>query len=120
MFVIERLFIEDKNLAKVLTALDGLVLNMEPPRPVSGATVKQGQVKATSENPGIRRPQANSRQSRLILWLKENPGEEISLAEMAAKLVELGGQASTMNGLINKLIKDGIVKRKHPGVYTPP
>jgi hypothetical protein len=92
---------------------------MEAPKPVSGATVKQGQLKAVSENSSGGKPRANSRQSQLISWLKENQGEEISLAKMASKLVELGGQASTMNGLINKLVKDGIVKRKHLGVYTP-
>lgn len=37
-------FVEGKHLEKVMSAIAGIALNMETPRPVSNGTVKQGKV----------------------------------------------------------------------------
>ena len=115
MFVIERLFIEDKNLAKVLTVLAGLVLNMEPPKPVTVKTTarQEGQ-------PKLGRPKGPVRESRkatLVTWLKEQQGKEITRTQLISKLVELGGSELTMNGMVGQLVQEKVLERKGTGIY---
>ena len=116
-------FIEDKNLAKVLHAMSGLVLNMEPPQPVINATISKS-VKQTPpwkqmDVPEIKQTSvATSIKGRLAEYLDTIKGARVSIADLRTKWVEFGGLPTSLNGsLMTELAKEGHVKRVARGQY---
>lgn len=94
--------VEDKNLAKVLHATTGLVLNMEAPQPVVNASVIKTEVKQKST--------ASSIKGRFTEYLSSIKGARVTTTELREKWVELGGMPSSLNGtLLSQLKEEGHV-----------
>lgn len=103
--------VEDRNLHKVLHALTGLVVNMEPPQPVTNAVVKNGKVKEASSG--------GTRKERFFEAVKANQkGSELTTDDLRAAMVAAGGMATSLNGIMAELFKRKIIKRKSMGHYT--
>lgn len=95
--------VEDKNLSKVLHALQGLVLNMEPPQPVVNAAVQKGKVVQASS--GVKTWE------RLWDEVKKLPAGHVLTSEaFKAEIVKVGGQV-TSNNYFSKVLRDnGVLK----------
>lgn len=103
-------FVEDRNLAKVLHATAGLVLNMEPPQPVTNAVLVKPQIEQASA--------ATSIKGRFTEYLSTIKGDKINIIDMRKKWVELGGLPSSLNGtLLIQITKEGLLKRVARGHY---
>lgn len=104
--------VEDKNLAKVLTNLAGLTLNMEPPQPVINATVQKGKVKETS-------PEGGNVTGCIRDLLKGlTKGTEISRIRLM-ELVKLnGGDPNSASYVATKMKDEGILTQAKRGMYT--
>ncbi len=110
MFVIPNMFVEDKHLHKVLSALQGLVIKMDVPRPVVNAVHEKGQIKQVST--------AVSFKGRLIELLKAKSGSLISTTALKDMYIELGANPSSMNStLLGGLIDEKVLRRKERGLY---
>lgn len=104
------MFVEDKKLAPVLNALSGLVLNMEPPQPVTNA------VKASKNN--IKQASGETTiKDRVIGMLKARSGQDITTQEIKEMTVQSGGQPTSNASYITSLVEERVVKRKDRGVY---
>ena len=49
MFIIPNVYVDDKHLAKLLTAMAGVVIKMDMPRPVINAVVEKGEIRAITD-----------------------------------------------------------------------
>lgn len=102
--------VEDKNLHKVLHAVAGLVVNMEPPTPVVNAVIKNGKAVQAST--------ASSKKDMLIEQLKPLRGKQVTTGEMKKMFVALGGGESSVNStLTGHLMDEKVLKRKERGVF---
>jgi len=112
MFVIEKIFVEDKKLAQVLTALAGLVLDPMPaPRPVVNAEVAKGKVKAIS-------PERGSIIGRIAGQVqKMQPGHEFDSASMKELIHAAGGNPNSIGTVRNWLTERKLIKSKERGLY---
>ncbi len=108
--------VEDKNLPKVLHAITGLVLNMEPPQPVTNAVVvKPAKAPAKVEQAST----ATSIKGRLVEYLGTIKGSRISTVEMRDKWVEYGGAPGSLNGsLLIQLKEENRIRSISRGFYT--
>lgn len=106
-------FVEDKNLPKVLHAVQGLVLNMEPPQPVVNAKVEKGKVKALSEG-------GSSMASRVATQVRAaGKGTAVNSEWLKSAIVKAGGQATSFSYLLKILKDQKIVKAtKVKGEYV--
>jgi hypothetical protein len=110
MFVIQKMFIEDKNLPKVLYALSGLVLNMEAPQPVVNAVVKKGKVEQASSNASLK-----SRVLETIATMKK--GTEMTSAELKGLITKRRGNETSYNHCY-MVKKAKMIKTKSRGVFA--
>lgn len=110
MFVIEKLFIEDKQLPKVLYAVTGLVYKMEPPRPVVNAVAKNGNLKQASS--------ATSLKDQMFEWASHLKGKQITSKDVKEQVKTFGGAESSAYYVTTELIKAKLMKRKANGVFT--
>ena len=112
MFVIEKIFIEDKKLAQVLTALAGLVLEMPAPKPVVNATVDKGKVKQVSAEGG-------SIIGRIAAQVQRMPkGNEFTSDELKEMIGSAGGNPNSIGTVRNWLTERKLIKGKERGLYT--
>lgn len=103
--------VEDKNLAKVLTSLAGLTLNMEPPQPVVNATVQKGKVKQVSAEGSIT--------GRVAEAVAKHKFDTINRAEIGKLIVKNGGNVSGVGTMVAALKKTGqLTDNGERGVYT--
>ncbi len=101
--------VEDKNLPKVLHALNGLVLNMEPPVPVANATVKAGKVVAVSS--------ASSKHELVANALARHPNQLITSAEIKEIIRQIGGEGTAYNYYVLLMIQQKLLKLKDRGTF---
>lgn len=110
MFILNNIFVDDKHLPKVLTAMAGLVISMDVPRPVINAVVKNGKVAQASSTASFK--------GRLIEYLGTIKGTTITTTELKAKFAELGANPNSLNGaLTSQLLDEKVLKRKSKGVF---
>ena len=111
MFIIEKLFIDDKKLAPVLTALAGLVISMEPPRPVVNATVTSNKVvKQISTNGG-------TMIGRVADAMTMHKGQRITTDQLKEIIKVAGGNPSSLSGTKLWLTKNKQLKGISRGQY---
>lgn len=105
-------FVEDKNLPKVLHAVQGMVLNMEPPQPVVNATVKEGKVQAASSGTATWER----------LWdevIKCPTGPLITSADLKRLITKVGGQVGSFSYFLKVLKDNNVLKStKKRGEYV--
>lgn len=109
-------FVEDKALPKVLHAVAGLVVNMEPPQPVQNAVIeKVGKVKQIKQESN-----ATSIKGRLIEWLDGIKGSRITSTDVKNKYTELGGNPNGVNGQLTMDLvkKHKVLKRISRGQFA--
>lgn len=102
--------VEDRNLHKVLHALTGLVVNMEPPQPVTNAVVKNGKVKEVSSGA--------TKKERFFEGVQALKGSAITTDDLKKVMASVGGAPTSINGIMAQLFKRKIIKRKSMGHYT--
>ena len=103
--------VEDKHLPKVLHAMAGLVVNMEPPQPVINAVVNKGQI--------VQATTATSFKGQLIEELKKKSGSLISTKAMKDFFISIGANPNSINStLTNQLIEEKVLKRKDRGLFV--
>lgn len=114
MFKIE-LLVEDKDLPKVMWALDGLVAEMYPPIPVRGAkTVKvtgtpHRRVKGTGT--GTIKNQVDT------MLDTDVTSDHVTMKEIMAMTVKAGGAPVSAYEVAAKLTKEGRLRRTGKGQY---
>jgi len=108
-----KMLVEDKNLPKVMWALDGLVANMSPPVPVRGAEVKKanGTTQVVATNGG------GSIQDRVAHAIANSGLAKITTGQFRQYIVDAGGNPSYI-GTMRKVFADKkILKPEEKGVY---
>lgn len=111
MFIIEQMFIEDKKLAKVLTALAGLVFKMEPPRPVVNVAVKNGKLTQASNGSTLK--------EQVIEELQElGKGTTITMRQLNEIIHKKGGGGNSKSYYVRAILQAKAVKRKSRGEYV--
>lgn len=111
MFVIQRMFIEDKNLSKVLIALAGLVVNMDAPQPVVNAVVKKGKLEQETSGSSLK--------DRVIEKLRmKRKGQVISSTDLTNIIAEVGGTPASKNYIQKLLFEEKFMKSKERGSYV--
>lgn len=103
--------VEDKNLPKVLHALQGLALNMEPPQPVVNAAVQKGKVVQASAG--------TAAWERVWDAVSKFPkGSTITSADIKECIVKVGSQVNSFSYFV-KVLKDNnvIANGKKNGSY---
>ena len=110
MFIIEKLFIDDTKLSKVLIALAGLTISMEAPRPVINAVVKRGKIKANSSSSSLR----DLYRDKLIADFKDQRVTKLTMNEIVEGL---GGAFTSVGKMNSDLVADKILKRIGRGHY---
>lgn len=123
-------FVEDKNLAKVLHAVSGDVLNMEVPQPVSNGKV----VKASNGNGNghhrddgavkkverriVQRPEGSSMREIVITHIKAMPkGTPVPIDFVRKMIVSNGGNPTGTFALMGYLVREKVIKRLSQGEY---
>ena len=101
--------VEDKNLPKVLHALTGLVLNMEPPVPVGNAKVAKGKI--------IQAHPAGSIKERMVQRLGAFPDPHITTEQIKALIKEVGGNAVSYAYVVAQLKEMKQLKLKKRGLW---
>lgn len=113
-------YVEDKHLPKVLHALAGLVLNMDPPQPVTNAVVIKPS-KANGALPAIKEasPTGTSFKGQLIDHLATKKGSRLTSQDLRDQFTSAGGNPNSVNGvLINQLIEEKVIKRVGRGLFV--
>lgn len=101
-------FVEDKNLPKVLIAVQGLALNMEAPQPVVNATVVKGKVKAVKEGGYSLINEVTA------ILVKYKKGTGFNSALLKDIIARAGGQPGSFGYISNQLRKNKIIKLGKP------
>jgi hypothetical protein len=102
--------VEDKNLAKVMHALAGLILNMEGPQPVSNAKLTKGKVTAVSD--------ASTLFGKAADALRSSSSEMVTTKELKIMLIDHGGSETSLPYLLKKLQEIRVLKHtKVKGTY---
>lgn len=107
-------YVEDSNLPKVLHAVAGMVLNMEPPQPVANAIVKHGKVQEAPAG-----TKSISYKQDLVNAIRELDKETVTIKKMAEIWTGFGGEKKSVNFALMKSLIDKRVLEKtpHRGVY---
>lgn len=105
-------FVEDKHLPKILHAMSGLVLNMEPPQPVVNAVVKKGKVETSSMGDSVLARIKNLISSKLA------KGDEFTSDTLKLMVKDAGGNVASTGTYRSRLVEDKTIKLKERGVYT--
>ena len=104
-------FVEGKHLEKVLIAVSGIALNMDPPQPVVNARVKNGGVKQVNGGSSIK--------EHLIAEIaKLAKGSLYTNDNLRADIVKVGGSESSYCHFAKTFIGLKILKRKGRGEYV--
>lgn len=105
-------FVEDKNLAKVLVAVQGLALNMEVPQPVVNATVVKGKIVQAG-------PHLNQwEQVWDVLRPRVEGGSKIHSTQVRKILEDLNISKNNLTSIITQLAEGKLLKRTaERGVY---
>ena len=107
MFIIQELYVEDKNLAKVLRSLAGLVFDMGPPRPVNAS------------RKGKRLLSKGGSAMELILnWFQEEGVTKFTTKNVNHILEEAGFTKQSGYNALMELTKAKRIKRTSTGHYT--
>jgi len=111
MFIIEKLFIDDLKLHKVLQALSGLVISMDPPRPVVNAVVKKGKVKQDQPETSMR--------DRFLQSITKLPLNTVLTSEQIKEIItKIGGQPTGYTYYANLLLESGYATRRGRGQFV--
>lgn len=103
-------FVEDNKLSKVLHAVQGMVLNMEPPQPVVNAVVEKGTVKAETK--------ATSIKELFLEHIERLPKDTvIATGNIKQVLEQLGGSASSYNHFVSFAKKAKLLKARSRGHF---
>src|SRR5882672_508139 len=111
LFVITNVFVDGKNLSKLLRASAGLVVKMDVPRPVINAVMDKGIIKAASNAKGVK--------EKVIELVREfAKGTDIPATQFRT-IVERAGGSSGGSGYYTQMLKEQkILKLKHRGLWT--
>lgn len=103
-------FVEDNKLSKVLHAVQGLVLNMEPPQPVVNATIEKGTVKAASS--------ASSYKDMFLDYVGKLPtGTVFTSGNIKQQLTQLGASSSAYNHYVKAMKTAKLAKPRSRGHF---
>jgi hypothetical protein len=108
-----RCLVEDKNLSKIMWALDGLVVGMPQTLPVRGAVAvkSKGQTKVKSDGKG------GTIKERVSQAIYDTGMPTITSEVIRRFTVEAGGQPQSAYTTIYQLIKEKTLKRKSKGHF---
>lgn len=108
-----RCIVEDKNLPKVMWALDGLVVGMPQTLPVRGAVAakSKGRVKVKSDGKGV------TIKDRVAQAILATGMTTITSDVMRRFTVEAGGKPASSYTITYLLIKDKVLKKKGKGLH---
>src|SRR6267142_2434755 len=111
LFVITNVFVDGKNLHKLLRASAGLVVKMDVPRPVINAMVEKGTLKQVSNAKGVK--------EKVIELVRQfSKGTDIPSTQFRT-IVERAGGSSGGAGYYTQMLKEQkILKLKHRGLWT--
>jgi len=112
LFVITNVFVDGKNLHKLLRASAGLVVKMDVPRPVINAVVeKTGVIRAASGA-------GNIREKFTELVQKFAKGTDLPTSQLRTLMKQAGGSEGGI-GYYTQALKDAkILKLKERGLWT--
>lgn len=111
LFVITNVFVDGKNLHKLLRASAGLVVKMDVPRPVINAVMEKGTIKAASPASGVK--------GRVIELLgKFSKGTDLPISQVRTLVKEAGGSPEGTNYYTQILKKEKLLKMKSRGLWT--
>jgi len=104
-------FVEDNKLSKVLHAVQGMVLNMEPPQPVVNATVEKGVVKAETN--------ASSYKDMFLKYVEKLPKDTVFTSKnIKQHLTQLGASASAYNHYVKAMKEAKLAKPRSRGHFV--
>jgi hypothetical protein len=102
MFVLTRVFVDDKKLADVLRALSGKVHSMDPPQPVINATVRGGKLSEATEG---------SLLSLFLAHIKKEKLKQVTLKDARRFLEGLGKSESSAGYVIKQAVMARALRR---------
>lgn len=108
-------FVQGKHLEKVLEALSGVAINMEPPQLVGNAVVEKvnGQKQVKAELPGT------SITAQVTAWASAFAHDMvITSSQIQDTVINLGGSQGGNSYYTIRLLKAGIIKRRSRGVFV--
>jgi hypothetical protein len=115
MFVIPNMYVEDKHLAKVLSALAGLVISMEVPRPVINAVVHKGKIKQAVATNGSGDTIISLVKDKVASFAK---GTELPVSQIRTIIHDSGGTSGTSGYYTNQMKIQKIIKLKQRGTWV--
>lgn len=115
MFVIPNMYMEDKHLAKVLSAVAGLVISMDVPRPVINAVVHKGKIKQAVATNGGGGTIITLVRDKILGFAK---GTDLPVSQIRTFIKEAGGTSGTSGYYTNQLKKQKVIKLKQRGTWT--
>lgn len=110
MFIIPNVYVDDKHLAKLLTAMAGVVIKMDMPRPVINAMVDKGEIKAISKGGSAKAGVANA-------IAKFAKGTELPISQIRTMIKDVGGSPDSASYYINSLKNEKVIKLKQRGTW---
>ena len=111
LFVITNVFVDGKNLHKLLRASAGLVVKMDVPRPVINAVIDKDGIKQVSNAKGVKQ--------RVIELVREfAKGTDIPATQFRTIVERAGGSAGGSGYYTQMLKEQKILKLKHRGLWT--
>src|SRR6266436_8967117 len=106
LFVITNVFVDGKNLSKLLRASAGLVVKIDVPRPVINAMIDKGTIKAASPHTGVK--------DKVIETLRHfSKGTDIPISQLRTIIKDADGASDTPGYYTQMLKNKKILKMKH-------
>lgn len=108
MFKMEDLFVEDKDLGKLLWLLDGLAVGNPRPVPVRGVTTKR--VEGTKQMASTRPLPGESMIANIRHMLWQSPKNEVTSSELKALALQVGASEHTAKSAAFNLLRTGVLE----------
>lgn len=111
LFVITNVFVDGKNLHKLLRASAGLVVKMDVPRPVINAVIEKGTIRQSSNAKGVK-------EKVIELIGQFNKGTDIPTSQIKTLVGRAGGSEGGAGYYTQMLKEQKILKMKSRGLWT--
>ena len=111
LFVIQNVFVDGKNLSKLLRASAGLVVKMDVPRPVINAVVDKGTIKPASGARGIK-----EKFTELVRQFTK--GTDLPTSQLRTLMKQAGGSEGGIGYYTQALKTEKVLKLKERGLWT--
>lgn len=111
LFVIQNVFVDGKNLHKLLRAGAGLIVKMDLPRPVINAVIDKGTVRAATGARGIK-----EKFTELVRQFAK--GTDLPTSQLRNLMKQAGGSEGGIGYYTQALKNEKVLKLKERGLWT--